>query len=78
MCPENSPCNECKAARAALSLSAALARFAMVAVMAGMLFFHAGLMALADPSSPFAVFTDAEREALAYLMLTIHDAGVWI
>lgn len=63
---------------AVLSLSAALARFAMVAVMAAMLFFHAGLVALADPASPFAVFAEAEREALAYLMLTIHDSGVWI
>ena len=63
---------------AALSLSAALARFAMVAVMAAMLFFHAGLVALAEPSSPFSAFEEEQRHALAYLMLTIHDAGVWI
>ena len=61
-----------------LALAAALARFAMVAVMAGMLFFHAGLLALADPDSAFGAFSPPEREALAYLMLTMHDAGVWV
>lgn len=60
-----------------LSLAAALARFAMVAVMAGMLFFHAGLSALADPLA-FTGFDDAQRASLAQLMLTMHDAGVWI
>lgn len=61
-----------------LSLAAALARFAMVAVMAGMLFFHAGLLALAEDDGAFAAFSQTERETLAYLMLRMHDSGVWI
>ena len=55
-----------------LSMIAALARFAMVAVMAAMLLFYAGLVVLSD--SP--VFQG--RGDLAALLLAIHDSGVWI
>ncbi|KMW56658.1 hypothetical protein AIOL_001612 [Candidatus Rhodobacter oscarellae] len=61
-----------------LSLAAALARFAMVAVMAAMLFFHVGALALADPSYAMAGVAMPERLAFAGVMLTMHDAGVWI
>ena len=61
-----------------LSLAAALARFAMVTVMAAMLFFHVAALNLAAPDSLLTTFTPAQRIDLAGLMLTVHDAGVWI
>ena len=63
---------------ATLSLAASYARLMMVAVMAGMLFFHAGSLALADGTVPLNSFSQAQRIELAGLMRHIHDAGVWI
>jgi hypothetical protein len=63
---------------ATLSLAASYARLMMVAVMAAMLFFHAGSLALADGSVPLNSFSQAQRIELAGLMRHIHDAGVWI
>ena len=65
-----------KPVNATLSFAAALARLSMVGVMAAMLFFHAGALTLIDTASE--VFTDAQRAALAALLLAMHDAGVWI
>jgi hypothetical protein len=62
----------------ALSLVAALARFAMVAVMATMLLFHAGLWAIASQSEILSTFSDAQRSEIGYLLLQMHDAGVWV
>ena len=61
-----------------LSLIAALARFAMVAVMAAMLFFHAAALQLVDPAAPLTSFTEAQRVELAGMFLHVHAAGVWI
>lgn len=61
-----------------LSASAALARLTMVAIMAAMLFFHAGALMLADPGVTLAGFTAEQRIDLAGVMLHMHDAGVWI
>jgi len=61
-----------------LSLAAALARFAMVGVMAAMLFFHAGTLALSDPESALTVLAGDQRAALAALTIAMHDAGVGI
>ncbi|HOV04405.1 MAG TPA: DUF4386 domain-containing protein [Kaistiaceae bacterium] len=61
-----------------LSLAAALARLAMVAVMATMLFFHAALVTFADPSGSVTGLSVAQRTDLASAMLHVHDAGVWI
>ncbi|WP_240608167.1 DUF4386 domain-containing protein [Pararhodobacter oceanensis] len=63
---------------ATLSLAASYARLMMVAVMAAMLFFHAGSLALADGAVPLGSFTEAQRIELAGLMRYIHDSGVWI
>lgn len=63
---------------AVLSLAAAFARFGMVAVMATMLFFHAGASALADPGPALAAFTADQRAALAGLLLDMHRSGIWI
>lgn len=67
-----------RAVNPTLSLIAALARFAMVTVMAAMLFFHVGAMALADPNGTLGAFTQAQRVDLVGLMLQIHHGGVWI
>lgn len=61
-----------------LSLAAALARAMMVAVMASMLFFHAGALYLADPSGALSVLPEAERMQWAMFMLYLNSAGVWI
>ncbi|WP_341861309.1 DUF4386 domain-containing protein [Gymnodinialimonas sp. 57CJ19] len=61
-----------------LSLAASFARLMMVAVMAAMLFFHAGALALADGTVPLGSFSELQRLELAGLMRHIHDAGVWI
>jgi hypothetical protein len=61
-----------------LSLIACFARLRMVAVMAAMLLFNAGALALADPGGALGSFTAQQRADLAGLMLQIHDAGVWI
>ena len=63
---------------ATLSLAASYARLMMVAVMAAMLFFHAGSLALADGTVPLDSFSQTQRIELAGLMRHIHDAGVWI
>lgn len=61
-----------------LSMAAALARFAMVAVMAAMLFFHVAALDLVVPDGLLTTFTAEQRTDLAGLMLGVHDAGVWI
>lgn len=61
-----------------LSLVAALARFAMVTVMAAMLLFHVAALELAVPDSLLTSFTPPQRTDLAGLMLAVHDAGVWV
>lgn len=61
-----------------LSMAAALARLSMVGVMAAMLFFHAGTLALIEPGEMLASFSADQRTDLAGLMLSIHDSGVWI
>ncbi|PVH27553.1 DUF4386 domain-containing protein [Pararhodobacter oceanensis] len=63
---------------ATLSLAASYARLMMVAVMAAMLFFHAGALALADGAVPLGSFSQVQRLELAGLMRYIHDSGVWI
>lgn len=63
---------------ATLSLAASYARLMMVAVMAAMLFFHAGSLALADGRVPLDSFSEAQRFELSGLMRHVHDAGVWI
>jgi hypothetical protein len=63
---------------ATLSLAASYARLMMVAVMAAMLFFHAGSLALADGRLPLDSFSTAQRIELAGLLRHVHDAGVWI
>ena len=63
---------------ATLSLAASYARLMMVAVMAAMLFFHAGSLALADATVPLGSFSQTQRIELAGLMRHVHDAGVWI
>lgn len=63
---------------ATLALAASYARLMMVAVMAAMLFFHAGSLALADGTVRLDSFSGAQRIELAGLMRHIHDAGVWI
>lgn len=63
---------------ATLSLAASYARLMMVAVMAAMLFFHAGALALADGTVPLDSFSEIQRVQLAGLMRHVHDAGVWI
>ena len=59
----------------AVSLAAGLARIMMVAVMAAMLFFHVGGLLAAEG---LAGFTEEQSKILAGLMLSMHDAGVWI
>jgi hypothetical protein len=61
-----------------LSLAAACARLMMVAVMAAMLLFHAGALALADASVSLGSFSGAQRLELAGLLRHVHDAGVWV
>ena len=67
-----------RAVNPTLSLAAALARFAMVAVMAAMLFFQAGLLAMANGALPMDGAGAEAKDALAGLLLYMHDAGVWI
>lgn len=67
-----------RSVNATLSLAASYARLMMVAVMAAMLFFHAGSLALADGTVPLGSFSAAQRVELAGLMRHVHDAGVWI
>lgn len=61
-----------------LSLAAALARFAMVAVMAAMLFFHAAALHMVAPDAALGSFTGTQRAELAALFLYVNAAGVWI
>lgn len=63
---------------ATLSFAAAMARMGMVAVMAAMLFFHAGALALAEPGATLTHFSDGQRADLAGLLLRMHLSGVWI
>ncbi|MBZ0127778.1 MAG: DUF4386 domain-containing protein [Rhodobacteraceae bacterium] len=63
---------------ATLSFAAAMARLGMVAVMAAMLFFHAGALALAEPGATLGHFSDGQRADLAGLLLQMHKSGVWI
>lgn len=58
-----------------LALAALLARFAMVAVMAAMLLFQAGLTGLATGE---VAASDDVRTALAGLLLEMHHAGIWV
>ncbi len=67
-----------RSVNATLSLAASYARLMMVAVMAAMLFFHAGALALADGVVPLGRFSDAQRFELAGLLRHVHDAGIWI
>lgn len=67
-----------KSVNATLSLAAALARFAMVTVMAAMLFFYAGLLEFAESSDALVSFSELQRIEIAYLFLKLHDSGVWI
>ena len=67
-----------RAVNPTLALAAALARFAMVGVMAAMLFFHAATLALAEPTGALATLGDAHRAGLAALSIGMHDAGVGI
>jgi magnesium-transporting ATPase (P-type) len=67
-----------RSVNATLSLAAALARFAMVTVMAAMLFFYAGLLEFAEGTDALTSFSDQQRVEIAYLFLKLHDAGVWI
>jgi hypothetical protein len=67
-----------KPVNATLSFAAALARLSMVGVMAAMLFFSAGALALAEPGGTLASFSQAQRLDLAGLFLAMHDSGVWI
>lgn len=57
---------------------AALARFAMVGVMAAMLLFHAGTLMLADAETATGAFHADQRAALGGVFLQMHDAGVWV
>jgi hypothetical protein len=61
-----------------LSLAASYARLMMVAVMAAMLFFHAGALALAEGRVALDGFDAAQRAGIAGLLRHMHDAGVWI
>lgn len=63
---------------ATLSFAASYARLMMVAVMATMLFFHAGSLALADGRVPLDSFSAAQRVELAGLLRHVHDSGVWV
>lgn len=63
---------------ATLSFAASFARLMMVAVMATMLFFHAGSLALADGRVPLDSFNAAQRVELAGLLRHVHDSGVWV
>lgn len=60
-----------------LSLIAALARFAMVAVMAAMLLFHAGILAMISPET-LPGLVDQTRHQIVHLLYVMHDAGVWV
>lgn len=60
-----------------LSLIAAMARFAMVCVMAVMLFFYAGIDALADVQS-MASFSPQQRAEMVGVLFQIHHAGIWV
>lgn len=67
-----------RAVNPTLSAIAALARFSMVGVMAAMLFFHIGALALAAPDWAFAALSPAQRLDMAGVFLRMHDGGVWI
>ena len=66
-----------RAVQPVLSAAAALARFAMVAVMAAMLIFHSGLYAIATGDALGGLEVNA-RADIGYLLLTMHNAGVWV
>jgi hypothetical protein len=61
-----------------IALAAAMARFAMVAVMAAMLFFQAGTMMALDRPDLLAGLGDGSAQAVAALMLHLHGSGVAI
>lgn len=61
-----------------LSLAAALARFAMVAVMSAMLLLHAGIFAIAQDAVPLSNMSQGVAAEMLYLLLYMHDAGVWV
>ena len=67
-----------KPVSATLSLAAAMARLSMVGVMAAMLFFHAGTLALIEPGETLKHFSAQQRTDLVGLLLDMHLAGVWI
>jgi hypothetical protein len=62
---------------ATLSLAAAMARIGMVAVMATMLLFHAGLVYLAETPSLLAEVATLRRD-IGMVFLHMHDAGIWV
>lgn len=63
---------------ATVALIAALARFAMVAVMAAMLLFQAGILMLAGGEPGATAFAPETGAALAGLLFFMHDSGVWV
>lgn len=60
-----------------LSLIAALARFAMVAVMGAMLLFSAGIWHLTGADTMPGLDEELRQHSVA-LLYYIHDAGVWV
>lgn len=66
-----------KPVNATLSFAAALARLSMVGVMAGMLFFSAAAMGVAEGSLVPSLADEVRAEVVAAL-LYVHDAGVWV
>jgi hypothetical protein len=67
-----------KPVNATLSLMAAFARLSMAAVMAMMLFFQAGLLALLNPGSGLSEIPSEITTALAGNLIAMHGAGVAI
>lgn len=61
-----------------LALAAALSRAMMVAVMAAMLFFQAGVIYLSDPQGAMIVLPEIERVEWAMLMVHLNRTGVLI
>lgn len=61
-----------------LSFAAAMARLSMVVVMAVMLFFHAGVLALTEGAPAVMALSTETTIGLAGLLLEMHHAGIWI
>lgn len=67
-----------KPVSAVAAAGATIARLLMVATMAAMLFFHAGILALIDPNMATQTMHEPSRLALIETFLSMHHAGVWI